>query len=402
MRIAYLTNQYPKVSHTFIRREILEMERQGVEVERFAFRGWDAEVVDPQDKTEQSKTRYTLHAGMLSLLKELARQATATPGPFWRAFKAALSLSRNSMRPWPYHLIYLAHACQIRHWLKETPVSHLHAHFGTNSAEVALLLRLLGGPEYSFTIHGMDEADNAPKLGFEHKVRGALFVATISAYTRSQLMRHVPPDLWDKLKVIHCGLEPSAFEGCSPADPASAPVFLCIGRLSPEKGHLVLLPAFKEVLSHHPKAQLVLAGDGDMRAQIETEIKVLGLSQAVRITGWISSEQVIQELHACHALVQPSFIEGLPVVIMEAMAQARPVISTYIAGIPELVQDGVTGRLVPAGDSEALAEAMCDMLATPPDALADMGELGRERARARHSIESEVAKLRDLCFRTAE
>lgn len=396
MRVAYLTNQYPKVSHTFIRREINELERQGVVVERFAFRGWDAEVADPQDETERHKTRYTLQNGAGLLLLTAAKFALRNPGPFWKAMKSALSLSRNSMRPWPYHLIYLAHACQIKLWLDQNPVSHLHAHFGTNPAEVALLIRELGGPDYSFTIHGMDEADNAPKLAFDRKVGSARFAVAISAFSRSQLMRYVAPADWPKLKVVHCGLEKDAFAHPDLIRVVGDPQLLCIGRLSPEKGHLILLDAFAGVLKSHPDARLVLAGDGELRAPIERKMAELGISDEVRITGWISSEQVRAEILNCHTLVQPSLIEGLPVVIMEAMAQARPVISTYVGGIPELVQPGKTGWLVPAGDTDALVDAMQTALSVPAKDREKMGRCALERVAARHSIAREVEILRSL------
>ncbi|MEX0279100.1 MAG: glycosyltransferase [Ruegeria sp.] len=396
MRVAYLTNQYPKVSHTFIRREILELERQGVEVERFAFRGWDAEVADEQDEAERKKTRYTLEAGLWPLLRSTARCAARKPSAFWTAFKMALSLSRNSMRAWPYHLIYLAHACQLKLWLDENPVSHVHAHFGTNPAEVALLLNQLGGPGYSFTIHGMDEADNAPKLAFDRKVAFARFAVAISAFGRSQLMRHVVPDDWDKIKVIHCGLEEESFVQEDEISVVTEPTFLCIGRLSPEKGHLILLPAFAEVLRRRPEAKLVLAGDGELRESIESKLAELGIAHAVRITGWISSDQVHEEIGRTRTLVQPSLIEGIPVVIMEAMAQGRPVVSTYVGGIPELVKTNDTGWLVPAGDFDSLVDSMLNALDTPKTDRLDMGRRAIQRVRARHSISTEVAKLRSL------
>ncbi len=381
------------VSHTFIRREILELERQGVEVDRFALRGWDAEIVDPQDQIERGQTRYTLKDGLLPLCGSMLRCLGRSPGQFWQALKAAMSMSRNSIRPWPYHLIYLAQACRIREWLHDRPADHLHAHFGTNPAEIALLVHLLGGPGYSFTIHGMDEADNAQQLAFDRKVKEARFVATISAFTRSQLMRHVSPELWPKIKVVHCGLSAEAFTDAPQPKPAT-PIFLCIGRLSPEKGHLILLEAFAAVLKDCPEPRLVLAGDGALRDQIEARLEALGLKASVRITGWISSDQIFQEIAACHTLVQPSFIEGLPVVIMEAMAQGRPVISTYVAGIPELVRPGETGWLVPAGNQDDLAQAMRESLATSSADRARMGKQALKRVRARHSIETEVKKLR--------
>ncbi len=396
MRVAYLTNQYPKVSHTFIRREIVELEKQGVEVLRFAFRGWDAEVADEQDESEREKTRYTLRDGVGSLLLGCAKTGLKSPGPFWQAFRAAMSLSRNSMRPWPYHLIYLAHACRIKQWLDENPVSHLHAHFGTNPTEVALLIRELGGPDYSFTIHGMDEADNAPKLAFDEKVSAAQFGVAISAFSRSQLMRHVPPEDWAKLKIVHCGLEEDSFATPSSIDVVADPVLLCIGRLSPEKGHLLLLKAFADVLKTNPNAKLVLAGDGELRASLEAYMSQLGITESVRITGWLSSQQVLDEIKKCHTLVQPSLIEGLPVVIMEAMAQGRPVISTYVGGIPELVQQDKTGWLVPAGDTETLAKAMQHALTAAPEHRLEMGKIALDRVRERHSISTEVAKLKHL------
>ncbi len=396
MRVAYLTNQYPKVSHTFIRREILALEHQGVEVSRFSLRGWDAEVTNPQDQSEKKKTRYTLSGGVLPLLLCLSKCAARFPRQFRTAFKTAILMSRNSVRSWPYHLIYLAHACRIRLWLEENPVSHIHAHFGTNPAEVAMLVHFLGGGEYSFTIHGMDEADDVKRLGFDHKIAHAKFVVAISAYTRSQLMRHVAPKHWPKIKVVHCGLPPEAFENLTHDVPTSSTRLLCIGRLSPEKGHLILLEAFVRLLHDHEDIQLVLAGDGPMRDEIEDRIRALGIAKSVRITGWISSAEVKEEIAACHTLVQPSFIEGLPVVIMEAMAQGRPVISTYIAGIPELVLPGETGWLIPAGDVDNLVEALREALATPQSVRDRMGEKARCRVKLRHSIETEAAKLRLL------
>jgi colanic acid/amylovoran biosynthesis glycosyltransferase len=399
MHVAYLVNQYPKVSHTFVRREIMALERQGVTVSRFALRGWDAEVVDDGDKAEQTKTTYTLKDGLGPLMGSFLRRAVRQPGAVWGAVKAALGMAKNGLRPWPYHLVYVAHACRIMDELDTSPVTHLHAHFGTNSAEIAALVKLLGGPSYSFTIHGMDEADNAKRLGFDHKVGHAKFVVAISAYTRSQLLRHITPSDWHKIKVVHCGLPARAFADAETPLPKT-PVFLCIGRLSGEKGHLILLDAFAEVLKKKSKARLVLAGDGDLREVIEEKIATLGIGNAVRITGWISSDQVRDEIVTCNVLVQPSFIEGLPVVIMEAMAQRRPVISTYVAGIPELVRPGESGWLVPAGNIDDLAAAMVESMATPTAKMRTLGRNAATRAQARHNIDTEAAKLKALLAQT--
>lgn len=395
LRVAYLINQYPKVSHSFIRREVLEAESQGIEVMRMAIRGWDAPLADPLDYAERSRTTYIQQRGLLPLTAAVF-SALRQPRAFLRALGAAFRMSRRSIRPLPYHLVYFAQACRIKQILEDKSVSHLHAHFGTNSAEVAMLLRLLGGPPYSFTVHGADEADDGKYLHLDAKVRHAKFVAAVSAYTRAQLFRHISPADWGKVHVVHCGLDGQAFADPHTTDVAEDQVLLCIGRLSAEKGHLILLDAFGRIAARYPEARLVIAGDGPLRPLVETRIADLGLQSRVRITGWISSETVHQEILAARVIVQPSFQEGLPVVLMEAMASCRPVISTYVAGIPELVVPGETGWLVPAGDVDALVEAMNESLRLTKDALRQKGIVAQERVRQRHSISREVEKLMAL------
>jgi glycosyltransferase involved in cell wall biosynthesis len=394
LRVAYLVNQYPKVSHTFIRREILALEAQGVTVDRFALRGWDGDAVDPIDLQERDRTAYTLQCGIMPLMLGLLRRFLRQPGTVWRGVRAAMAMAKGGMRPWPYHLVYLAHASWILDRLERQPVDHLHAHFGTNPAEIACLLQVIGGPSYSFTVHGNDEFDHAPRLALPRKFGDAAFAVAISAYTRSQLMRHLPPALWPKIKVVHCGLPETSFETVDEAGQSAS--FLCIGRMDVEKGHLVLLEAFARVRASYPQARLVLAGDGALRPMIEARISALGVTDAVRITGWINSDQVRQELRDCHVLVQPSFIEGLPVVIMEALAQRRAVISTFVAGIPELVIPGENGWLVPAGTIDELADAMLDSLALSPAAMQAMCDAGYARVKARHHIMTEAGKLKTL------
>ena len=399
LRVAYLINQYPKVSHTFIRREILAEERLGLKIERFALRGWDTEVVDESDRAERDRTRFILKGGVLPLAAAACWRFVRQPKTFMRALGEAVKMSRKSTRPLPYHLVYLAQACRIREMLDETPVDHLHAHFGTNSTEVARLVKLLGGPSYSFTVHGADEADDGKYLHLDSKVRDAKFVVAVSAYTRSQLLRHAAPEDWSKIHVVHCGLDRESFDVQANPNSALSSTFLCIGRLSPEKGHLILLDAFAHVASRHPAARLVIAGDGPLRAKIEKRIQNLGLQSRVRITGWIDSHAVRHEIEDCRVLVQPSFQEGLPVVLMEAMAQSRPVISTYVAGIPELVSPE-NGWLVPSGDVNTLADAMTSSLECSDDTIRRLGAAAQETARKRHSIDSEAAKLAALFAKT--
>lgn len=392
MKPCYLVNQYPKVSHSFIRREILELERQGCQVLRIALRGWEQPVVDPEDLAEQARTRYVLRGGMLPLLAALTGQFLRQPARFLRALGTTLSLSRRSDKPLAKHLVCFAEACVASGWIRRDGASHIHAHFGTNSAEVAMLASLLSGVPYSFTVHGPEEFDHPEGLRLGEKIRHAVGVVAISSYGRSQLYRWAAPRDWGKVSVVHCGLDAAFLQEPTTGSP-EATTLVCVGRLSEQKGQLLLLDALRQVLELGHACRLVLAGDGELREDIEARIRELGLQQHVVITGWIDSARVKQEILAARALVLPSFAEGLPVVIMEALALARPVVTTYVAGIPELVVDGECGWLVPAGDADALAQAMADCLGRSGEALQAMGQRGRQRVLQRHDIATEAARL---------
>lgn len=395
MRIAYLINQYPTISHSFIRREILALERQGHEVLRISVRGWDGEQRSSEDRLEQTRTRYVLRGGAAPLILAFLRILIIRPTRLLRAIGLVCKISRQADRPLPVHLIYLLEACRIMLWLRAGKTEHLHAHFGTNSAEVAMLVHELGGPRWSFTAHGPEEFDKAKFIGLPEKIRRADFVVAVSSFGRSQLFRNVSHEHWQKVRVVHCGIEP-AFYDSSPNQPGAARRLICVGRLCEQKGQPLLVEAARQLSERGTKFELVLAGDGEMRGELETLIARYKLQNLLRITGWISSDQVREEILAARALVLPSFAEGLPVVIMEAMALRRPVISTFVAGIPELVDSGKHGWLIPAGDAEALASAMQTCLDAPPATITRMGEAARARVLERHDVDKEAAKLADL------
>jgi glycosyltransferase involved in cell wall biosynthesis len=400
LHIAYFINQYPKVSHSFIRREIHALERQGFQISRFALRGWDAVLVDEEDKAEQATTRYVLNQGAGPLLVAVMAVLLASPLRFLSALALALKLGRRSDRSMIHHLAYLAEACRMLPWLRESGVRHLHAHFGTNSTTVAMLAHVLGGPPYSFTVHGPEEFDKPQFIGLDEKIRRAAFVVAVSSYGRSQLFRWVGHVHWSTIHVVHCGLE-QAFHAVPPVPVPDVPRLVCVGRLCEQKGQLLLIEALARLAGKGVELELVLAGDGEMRAEIEALVVRHALGGRVRITGWIDARQVREEILNARGLVLPSFAEGLPVVIMEAMALRRPVLSTYVAGIPELVRDGQEGWLFPAGSVEELASAIETILACPAGKLARMGEDGYRRVRLRHDIDTEAARLAGLFERSS-
>jgi len=334
-----------------------------------------------------------LRDGIWSLALHSMRAILLSPRSFLAALGLALRISRQTDRRMAYHLIRVAEACCLAGWLRAGAASRLHVHFGTNSAEIAMYARLLGGPPYSFTCHGPEEFESP--LGLAEKVRNAAFVAAISSYGRSQLYLRCHPADWPKIELVRCGLEPAFHE--APLTPIPArPRLICVGRLCAAKGQLLLVEAAARLRQQGTALELVLAGDGELRPQIESAIARHGIGASVRITGWISSEEVRREILDARALVLPTFAEGLPVVIMEAMALRRPVLSTYVAGIPELVVAGETGWLIPAGSLEDLVRAIDECLASAPPELERMGETGYRRVVEQHSIDTEAAKLAKL------
>ncbi|MFN3845670.1 MAG: glycosyltransferase [Paracoccaceae bacterium] len=400
MKIAYLVNTYPRASHTFIRREIQALERLGWKVSRFAMRSERASLVDSGDIAEDARTEHILEMGMGRLAVSAFGWMAKHPKGTMRALALAMSCGLRGLDGPPgtggplRHLIYLLEAAHLARRCHDQRLPHLHAHFGTNSATVAMLASLMGGPGYSFTVHGPEEFDAPRALCLGTKADHARFTVAVSSFGRSQLCRWAAVDGWSKLHVVHCGIEPWRFPEPAPL-PQGGPHLVAIGRLSEQKGFTLLIDAVALIAQDLPDLRLTLVGDGELRPQIEAALARHGLARRVVLTGWLDETGVRDALAASQALIVPSFAEGLPMVIMEAMAAGRPVIATAIAGIPELVTPD-TGWLVPAGDADALAQAIRAMALTPVDRLLQMGRAARHRVFLRHAIDHEAEKLTDL------
>ena len=395
LKVAYLVNQYPAVSHSFIRREITALEANGVDVLRFSVRPPPTALVDAADQAEEKRTRVLLSAGGLPLLAAAARTALAAPRALAHALAATVRLGRRSERGVLRHFIYLAEACLLLKWIRDAGgAQHVHAHFGTNSTTVALLANLLGGPSFSFTSHGPEEYDHASELSLGEKIERSAAVVAVSDFGRSQLYRQVSLDHWPKVHVIRCGVDASFLSGPQPV--ADNRRLVCVGRLVEQKGQLLILDALAGLAREGVDVELVLVGDGPLRSIIETRAAELGIAGRVRITGWMSNAAVRDEIVAGRVMLLPSFAEGLPVVLMEALGLGRPAITTYVAGIPELVENGRNGWLIPAGSVEAMKRAIKDALATSAEDLARMGRAGAEAVAERHDASREASRLAEI------
>jgi colanic acid/amylovoran biosynthesis glycosyltransferase len=389
--VVYLVNQYPAVSHTFIRREIAALEDLGVIIDRQAMRVQPG-LVDPQDLAEQARTRYLL-ANPLAF-PAAAAAAALRPGRGFAALAAAAGMMRRSDRPPHMHLIYLLEACELARRIRRSGARHIHAHFGTNPAEVAMLAAELAGVSFSFTVHGQDEFDKPEFVGLRRKIAAARFVASVSDHGSAQLMRWCRPEDRDKIHVVRCGLdltrEPMAAANAS----RRLNRFVCVGRFCVEKAQHVFIEALAALRREGLDVEGVLVGDGDLRLELENLAAARGLTpQDLHFSGWLSGDDVLREMRNARALVVSSFAENLPVVIIEALAARRPVVATWIAGIPEIVVPGETGWLVAPGSLEGLVAGMRACLEAPEHQLSAMGERGRALILARHDLHAEAQKL---------
>jgi colanic acid/amylovoran biosynthesis glycosyltransferase len=393
-RLAYLINQYPKTSHAWMRREILAVAGAGFDVRRFSLRRVSEPLVDPGDLEEERRTHFVLDHKPAVLLATLL-VFLGRPTHFLAALRLAWFMGRRHPRGQFAHLFYLAEACYLLRRLTADPVDHLHAHFGTNSATVACLLRTLGGPSYSFTFHGPEIFESISQHGLRECLHRANFAVAISYHGLSMLKRWSDYPHWKKLHLIHCGIDGTFLDAPAAPNPRNRRL-ICVARLSPVKGHLVLIEALARLKQEGLDFQLALIGGGEFESEIRRVAKDFGVLGQIEFLGWKSGQAVRDEILKSQAMVLPSFDEGLPVVFMESYALRRPVISTYIAGIPELVESRVCGWVVPAGSVGALAQALRECHGLSAAALDQLGAAGRERVERDHDAAKEAARLMTL------
>ncbi|WP_017327477.1 glycosyltransferase [Synechococcus sp. PCC 7336] len=391
MRLAYLTGEYPRATDTFIQREVETLRELGAEVLTCSVRPTGSEHwVGPEQRAERERTFYILPGNPLELAIAHLQLAIANPRRYWQALRLAIAICPPGLRGVLYQLFYFAEAGLLARHLQREAVRHLHNHFADSSCTVAMLAAELAGIRFSFTLHGPYVFFEPHRWRIDIKIAKSLFVCCISHFCRSQAMLFSTPDCWDKLHVVHCGVDPSEFR---PADrDRLGRHLLYVGRLDAAKGLPVLFDSLAALKERHPDLLLTVVGDGGDRPQLEARVRQLGIREQVRFVGYKSRLEVRQCLQESDLLVLPSFAEGVPVVLMEAMAAGLPVVATRIAGISELVDDGESGYLVPPGDALALGNRISTLLGD--DRLRSrLGAAGRAKVAAEFDIAREVAWL---------
>lgn len=393
-KLAYLTGEYPRASDTFIQREVAALRELGHEVLTCSIRRTGPEhLVGPEQREEHARTFQVLQTAKnpLTLIKTHWRWMKR-PRRYMSALHLAWSTAPKGVRGRLFQLFYFAEAGVLAAHLADEGVEHLHNHIAKASCTVAMLVNALSGMPYSFTIHGPDIFFEPHHWRIDQKAANARFVACISEFCRSQLMCFADADHWSRFHIVHCGIDPERYSE-PPAHDGNRLLF--VGRLAGVKGVPVLLDAIGRLRHRHPQLHLTLIGDGPDRASLEARVSAEGLNEVVSFLGYRSQDEVAAELARTDVFVLPSFAEGVPVVLMEAMAAQVPVVTTQIAGVPELVEDGTSGRLVPPGDSEALAKALSELL-SDPDRRRSLGAVGRSKVSANYDMRKEAAWLSQI------
>ncbi|EYD72067.1 glycosyltransferase [Limimaricola hongkongensis] len=392
--VMWLTGEYPRATDTFIQREVAALRDLGLKVETASVRRTDpAHHVGPEQRAEAAATFHLLERALNPAAITRAKiAALRQPRRFARALALAWRTAPRGLRGRLYNMIYFGEALVLAHRMKARGITHLHNHIAKSSGTVAMLASEISGIPHSFTLHGPDIFFAPAHWAMGEKIARARFVACISDFARAQAMLFSDPAHWPKLHVVHCGVDPALY---ADAPPPPDDRLLFVGRLSAVKGVPVLLRAFAQARQARPDLTLDLVGDGPDRAVLERLARDLGLGDAVRFHGYRGQSEVAALLRDTGILVLPSFAEGVPVVLMEAMAAARPVIATRVGGVSELVEDGRSGLLVPPGAEAPLAEAIA-ALAGDQARRAAMGEAGRAAVKAGFDARLEAARLAAL------
>jgi colanic acid/amylovoran biosynthesis glycosyltransferase len=395
LRIGYLVSQFPAVNHTYLLREIRGLRAASVELHVASILGPDRSELSPEEQDEASRTVYIKAQGVAGALKAHLATLFSRPAGYLSALFFPIKAGHGEWRRTMMWFFYFIEAIMVGHWMQSKRLDHLHIHFASN---VGLIAQKVFPITISISIHGFGEIQEDP-AGFRlgEKMDASLFMRAISRYGRSQML-WISNEAREKIEYVPLGVDPAEFRPRGDRAPGSPFELLCAGRLSAEKGQHVLIAAMSRLVSECRNVRLHLVGDGPDRASLEQEVKTRHLEPSVVFHGWMDQRELRSLYQAADAFVLPSFAEGIPVVLMEAMACALPCISTWVGGIPELIQNGVDGFLVAPGDEVDLANAITKLIDCPP-LLRRLGIAGRQRIMREYNLEMNVFRLAEVFSR---
>jgi colanic acid/amylovoran biosynthesis glycosyltransferase len=416
IRIAYLISRYPAISHTFILREIRHLRRLGFEIAVASINPTDRDSsqLTHEEREEMMHTFYVKPAGIQGAAKAHFYTLLTQPLRYVKGLWFALRLGQLDLKKILYGWFYFIEAVMVGHWMRQQHCSHLHVHFGMASSTVGLIVQQTFPIHLSLTIHGPDEFYDTPSNYLTQKILHADFICCISHFARSQLMMLSPPTEWQKLEISPLGVDPSIF---TPRPFRQYPTpfeLLCVGRLVPVKGQFILIAAIERLLAQGRQVRLRLIGDGPDRENLAREISQHQLTDHILLEGAVNQDRILEFYKKADIFVLASFAEGLPVVLMEAMAMEIPCVTTHITGIPELFQEYINtampiqtptitkstilqqyGLLVAPADVSALTNALM-LLMDKPSLRLQLGQHGRHKVLKDYELQNNTEKLAQI------
>ncbi len=378
-------------------REVLELRARGFEIEVASINPPDrpTTALTQTEKDEAETTFYVKRAGFRGAATAQLDMLLKRPRRYFTGLFFALSLARTDLRQLAFCFFYFVEAVMLARWMREKSLSHLHVHFATPAATVALILKRLASIEISITVHGPDEFYDVPGYFLLEKLRSARFVCAIGFYARSQLMKIAPASQWDKFEVAPLGVDPKLFEPQAIRTVSEMFEILCVGRLVPAKGQHVLISAVSQLVRSGRAVRLRLVGDGPDRQSLELEVRRLRLEESVCFEGALNQDRIRQRYETADVFALASFAEGIPVVLMEAMAMEIPCVTTWITGVPELIRHEIDGLLVGPSDVDALAAALLRLM-DDAELRQRLGRAGRLRVQDRYDLSRNVTRLAEI------
>ncbi|MBC7925759.1 MAG: glycosyltransferase family 4 protein [Bryobacteraceae bacterium] len=394
LRIGYLVSRFPSVSHTFIFREVTGLRALGIHIATASVNEPDRAVGQmPADEASASgETFYLKREGARGVFRSLSTALFHQPQRLLKGLLLAFQLAGPQPRRLTYHFFYYLEAVMLADWVRRERLEHLHVHFATQAATVAMIASEAFGIPFSISVHGPDEFDNVSAFSLPEKIQSARFLCCIGDFCRSQLMKQASPSEWHKFHKAPLGVDLAEFRPAPAARRNAIPTMVCVGRLVPAKGQHSLLEAASQLASAGRNFRLVLVGDGPDRESLRNTVERLGLAGNVVFTGALNRDRIREQLLDADVFALASFSEGIPVALMEAMAMGIPCCSTFVAGIPELIRNGIDGILVPPADTKALASAL-GLLLGDPNLRDRMGASARSRIAAEYNLEVNIPRL---------
>jgi glycosyltransferase involved in cell wall biosynthesis len=395
VRLAYLVSEYPAVSHTFILREVSTLRAMNFHIKVASINApRRPEAMTEDERREVAATFYIKRAGFAVIAGAHLTTLVRRPLAYLSGLLFAIALGSADLKRILFGIFYFGEAIVLGRWIEAENLKHVHVHFANPASTVALIATRVFPISFSLTVHGPDEFYDSARMLLREKIAAASLICCIGYFARSQLMKLSPPADWSKLEVAPLGVNAEIFI------PARRPIsdnfeILCVGRLVPAKGQHVLLEAFAELIRHGHKARLHFVGDGPDRASLEQAAHAAGLHESVSFAGAVNQDQILKLYRAADVFALASFAEGIPVVLMEAMAMEVPCISTFVAGIPELIINERDGLLVMPSDVGALAEAL-ERLLLDPEMRRRFGAAGRRRVLEKYDLNRNVERLAQI------